>query len=234
MSSDCSFPPLDPVHHELLTGLLMGDATIHYPPSAANPRIEVHNINYRFLHWIDEQLGRLSNGVTRRRTSDEIRETNKSASLERFSSVDYEIRDQYVLTTRRHPELHEYAEWYAGEQKRFPPDLRLTPVILKTWYVCDGHLIWGSKGHTRPQVWISADNESDRTGYITGLFDSKPISPTFSEGRLMLTSDETEWFFEYVGDSLPGFEYKFVTESKEMYRDMKEAFYQRNTTTNAT
>jgi hypothetical protein len=212
----------------------MGDATIHDPPSAANPRIEVHNINYRFLHWIDGQLGRLSNGVTRRRTSEEIRETNKSASMERFSSVDYEIRDQYILTTRRHPELQEYAEWYAGEQKRFPSDLRLTPVILKTWYVCDGNLIWGSKGHTRPQVWISAENESDRTEYITGLFDSEPVSPTFREGRLMLTTDETEWFFQYVGDSLPGFEYKFATESREIYRELKEAFYRRNTTTNAT
>jgi hypothetical protein len=50
----------------------------------------------------------------------------------------------------------------------------------------------------------------------------------------MLTTDEAEWFFQYVGDSLPGFEYKFATESKEMCRELKEAFYLRNTTTNAT
>jgi hypothetical protein len=174
MSSDCSYPLLDPVHHELLTGLLMGDATIHDPPSAANPRIEVHNINYRFLHWIDGQLGRLSNGVTRRRTSDEIRETNKSASMKRFSSVDYEIRDQYILPTRRHPELQEYAEWYAGEQKRFLSDLRLTPVILKTWYVCDGNLIWGSKGHTRPQGgFLPKTNRTERSTLLDSSIRSQ-------------------------------------------------------------
>jgi len=50
----------------------------------------------------------------------------------------------------------------------------------------------------------------------------------------MLTSDETEWFFEYGGDPVPGFEYEYVTESKDEYGDRKEAFYRRHTTTKAT
>jgi hypothetical protein len=196
--------------------------------------MEVHNINHRFLQWIDARLEWLSNGVVLRRTSDDIREANRSSALDRFASVDYDIRDQYLLTTRRHPELHRYVEWYTEKQKRFPQDLRIRPVILKLWYVCDGHLIWGAKGHVRPQVWIAADNESDREQFVRGLFESTPIAPTFNDGRLMLTSDETEWFFDYVGDPVPGYEYKFATESKEMYRELKEAFYQRHTTTNAT
>jgi hypothetical protein len=233
MSADCSYPPLDRRRHEILSGLLMGDATVHNPPSAANPRMEVHSVNSRFLEWIDEQLAWLSNTVTLRRTSDEIREANRSSALERFASVDYEIRDQYLLTTRRHTELNRYAEWYTEEQKRFPEDLRLQPITLKLWYVCDGNLLWGTKGHTRPQVWISAYNEKDREAFVRGLFDPTPITPTFHEGRLMLTSDETEWFFEYVGEPVPGFEYKFETGSKEMYEELKEAFYRRHTTTNA-
>jgi hypothetical protein len=212
----------------------MGDATVHDPPSAANPRIEVHSINCRFLDWIDEALAWLSNGVTLRRTSDEIREVNRSSALERFASADYEIRDQYLLTTRRHPELRQYAGWYTRRQKRFPQGLRLHPITLKLWYVCDGHLVWGTEGHTRPQVWISAENERDRGSLIRSLFDSKPVTPKFHDGRLMFTSDETEWFFEYVGDPVPGFDYKFATGSRDMYRELKEAFYERHTTTNLT
>jgi len=49
----------------------------------------------------------------------------------------------------------------------------------------------------------------------------------------MLTSDETGWSFEYVGEPVPGFEYKSEPGSKEMYEELKEAFYRRHTTTNA-
>ncbi len=200
------------------------------PPSAKNLRIEVTNINKTFLEWIDEKLSWLSNGVALRRTAKEIREENRDSQYERFASLDYEIRDQYVLSTARHPELNQFADWYTDEQKRFPKEMRLTPRILKSWYVCDGHLSWGDKGHTRPQVWISADNEADRPEYMRSLFQPTRIDPKFNEGRLMLTSDETEWFFDYVGEPPSGFEYKFITESKERYRESKREFYTNSTT----
>ncbi len=234
MSAACSYPTIPEPIHKMLTGLLMGDGTVQEAKSAANPRIEIHNINHSFLSWIDEQFEWLSTGVTLRRTSDDIYETNRGSSLERFASCEYSVRDQYILTTRRHPELERYVKWYDTGQKRFPRDLVLTPTILKLWYVCDGHLIWGSGGHVRPQVWVSAENERDRITYIRELFEQTPISPSFRDGRLMLTSDETEWFFEYIGRPVPGSEYKFVTESKEQYEKTKEAFYWRHTTTNST
>jgi hypothetical protein len=67
---------------------------------------------------------------------------------------------------------------------------------------------------------------------IEGLFGTTPISPSFRSGRVMLTSDETEDFFEYIGKSVPGYEYKFVTQGKRRYHRTKEAFYRRHTTTN--
>lgn len=208
----------------------MGDGTIHHPPSAKNARIEVSNINRTFLRWLDEKLEWLSNGVALRRTVTEIRDENRKSKYERFASLDYEIRDQYVLATTRHPELNHFTEWYTSEQKRFPDEVSLSPRVLKLWYVCDGHLIWGSKGHTRPQVWISADNEADRPAYMSSLFEPTEIDPKFNEGRIMLTSDESEWFFDYVGEPPAGFEYKFVTESKQAYHESKREFYTNSTT----
>lgn len=172
----------------------------------------------------------LSNGLRLKRTAKEISDENRTSQYDRFASLDYEIRDQYVLTTVRHPELNEFGNWYTGTQERFPDAIRLSPRVLKFWYVCDGHLIWSNKGHKRPQVWISANNESDRPAYIRSLFDETPISPTFNEGRIMLTSDETEWFFDYVGETPQGFEYKFITDSKEEYHVSKREFYRNSTT----
>lgn len=230
MSSTCTHPSIPTRTKEILIGILMGDGTIHDPPSAKNIRLEVTNINETFLRRLDERLGWLSNGVRLKRTAEEIRDENRTSQYDRFSSLDYEIRDQYVLTTVRHPELNEFATWYTGMQKRFPEDIHLSPTVLKFWYVCDGHLIWGSKGHKRPQVWISANNEADRPTYIRSLFDETPISPTFNEGRIMLTSDETEWFFDYVGKPPGGFDYKFVVECKREYHESKGEFYRTSTT----
>lgn len=234
VSSLCDYPPIPDEWKEILTGIIMGDGTRHFPPSAANARMEVANISKRFLSFLQSKLQWLTNSVRLKRTSDEIRDQNHESTSPRFSSLDYEIRDQYGLTTRRHPWFNQFDGWYTEAGKRFPDSLTLTPLILKYWYVCDGHLIWGAKGHIRPQVWISASNESERGEYIRGLFAAVSIDPTFRDGRLMLTADETEWFFEYVGEPVPGYEYKFATESKQQYREMKEAFYRRNTTENAT
>lgn len=230
MSGTCSYPAIPNSWKEILIGILMGDGTIHKPPSAKNVQVQITSINKSFLKWLDEKLSWLSNGASLRRTAMEIREENRKSKYERFASLDYEIRDQYDLTTTRHPELNRFADWYTGEQKRFPEGIRLSSRILKFWYVCDGHLIWGNKGHTRPQVWISANNEADRPEYVKSLFGSTPIDPKFNEGRLMLTSDESEWFFDYVGEPPSGFEYKFVTGSREEYRTSKREFYRTSTT----
>ena len=45
-----------------------------------------------------------------KRTAEEIREENRGSMYERFANLDYDIRDQYILTTARHPELN----WFAN------------------------------------------------------------------------------------------------------------------------
>jgi len=39
---------------------------------------------------------------------------------------------------------------------------------------------------------------------IHRLFDSTPVSPSFRYGRVMLTADGTEVFFESIGEPVPG------------------------------
>ncbi len=212
---------------------MLGDGSIHDPPSARNVRFQVTSINRRFLQWMADELGIHSNEVSLHRVADTIEAQNQKSAPERLASGDYNIRDQYVLTTTRHPELNGFRDWY-GDQKRFPDNLKLSPTVLGLWYACDGSLRWGTKGHQRPQAWIAATNEADRESYLGQLFESTPCDPTINDGRIMFTSDDTERLFEYIDAAPPGFEYKFETVSRERYFERKEAFYRRNTTTNAT
>jgi hypothetical protein len=227
----CDYPSLPDEWVEVLTGVLMGDGTVHWPDSARNARLQVTNISRPFLEWLDERLNWFSTGVSLKRTSAEITAENARSSHERFSSLTYDIRDQYELSTRRHPELNRFASWYEDGYKRFPADIELTPRVLKQWYVCDGSLLWGTAGHQRPNLWLSCSDAEDRSTRLSMLFNGDPPSPSIRENRIMFGADETETFFEYVRPEQPGYGYKFVTESRATYRDAKEAFYETRTTT---
>lgn len=183
MSSVCDYPLLSDHTEQILMGILMGDGTVHSPPSANNARLEVTNINRHFLNWMDEELGWLSNGVRLKRTAEEIREENLRSNHDRFATADYAIRDQYVLTTARHPFVNELDNWYGDNQKRYPPDLKLNPTTLKLWYVCDGTLLWGNSGHKRPQARIEVTNEADRPSYLKDLFADVGFHPQLTVGE---------------------------------------------------
>jgi hypothetical protein len=233
MSSDCDHPSISDETMDVIVGTLLGDGTIHDPDSAKNVQFQVTNINLRFLEWLDGTLGPLSNGVTLHRSSSRLRRQNENTAPARFRDGDYDIRDQYVLRTVRHPRFQVFREWYA-DQKRFPGDLELTPNKLKLWYVCDGSLLWGTRGHRRAQAWITAHNEKDRPSLLSELFEETPCDPTINDGRVMFTSDDTERLLSFIGEPIPGFEYKFAAASRDRYLEMREAFYRRNTTTHAT
>lgn len=227
----CEYPSVPDGWIETLTGVLMGDGTIHWPDSARNARLEVTNISRPFLGWLDEMLDWFSTGVSLKRTSGEIVAENARSSKERFSSVTYDIRDQYVLSTRRHPVLNQFVSWYEEGDKRFPRDLELTPDVLKQWYVCDGSLLWGTNGHRRPSLWISCVNAADRPARVAELFENTPLCPSINEERIMFNVDGAETFLDYVGNGQTGYDYKFVTESRAEYRTAKETFYRTCTTT---
>jgi hypothetical protein len=212
---------------------MLGDGSIHDPPSARNVRFQVTNINRPFLGWISDELGIHSNEVSLHRDANAIEAQNKRNAPDRFAAGDYDIRDQYVLSTTRHPELNQFRNWY-GDQKRFPHCLTLSPTVLELWYACDGSLLWGTKGHQRPQARIAAENEADRQSFLGQLFEPTPCDPTVTDGRIMFTADDTERLLDYITSPTPGFEYKFETSSRERYFERKEAFYRRNTTINAT
>lgn len=182
---------------EILRGLLMSDGWIQRDGSAPNFRLEM--TNRVFLEWLDDKLEWLSNGITLKRTADEAAE-----SLGRENNGTYS--DCYFLSTPRHPSFQCLAEWYNSGKKVWPNSV--TPMELKMLYVGDGSIRHG-KHLRRDTVQISAENEMGRVENIRKIFEPYDIDPTLHEHVITLTPDDTEKFFNVVGDPVPGFEYKW-------------------------
>ncbi len=208
----CSYPNLTDRQYQITTGLLLGDANCSR--SGTNPHIDVKNTNRKFLEWVNEEYGIISNGISLSRTAeDSARSLQNTISP---NTVAEGCNDVYRLTTRSHPEFEEFREWYETGEKRFPEDLILTPLIVKVWYVCDGSL-WMNEGCTG-RVSISSVNESDRCEFLIQLFENKGFSPTYTGDHIFFGTDESFDILHWMGEPIPGFEYKWAIEDFEGYQ----------------
>jgi hypothetical protein len=119
----------------------------------------------------------------------------------------------YHWQTRNHPDFSTFRDWYGSGAKVFPEDIRLTPTVLKHWYVCDGNL---AKSESYPYIRIGISNEKDNKEKIEGYFENAglPRPQWYTKGetghQLSFTVEESLEIFDYIGGPLPGFEYKWV------------------------
>ena len=80
---------------------------------------------------------------------------------------------------------------------------------MKIWYVCDGYL---NTANPKPRVRISSVNESDRIDEIAEWITEETgieVNTSKNRERILFNTRRTQEFFEYVGEPLPGFEYKW-------------------------
>jgi hypothetical protein len=84
---------------------------------------------------------------------------------------------------------------------------------------------WG-----RPRIEIKARNEREREDFLVSLFEDVGFSPLYKRHELRFTCDETERLVEWMGDPLPGFEYKWALDSREQYHELKEQAYDEHAT----
>lgn len=210
----CDFPTFTDRQLELIKGLTMGDGCIK--ESAKNCHFVVISTTLPFLEWLDNQFGLLSKGVRLHMDGESL-----ASADNREGWKDCEYKDAYVLRLRAHPTLTELREkWYPGDDgARYPDDLELTPVALKMWYVSDGGLNWNPSGN--PYVTIGCRNELDRPDFIKSLFADIGFDARCSSDTIRILGLERDQFFEYIGEPIPGFEYKWSIYSKDMYDYLK-------------
>ena len=177
--SDCKYPTLSDRQKKIVSGLLMSDASI--PDDGEDRlRLEIEMKNKEFLEWLDNELSEFSTGV---------RESGK----------------YYKLSTIRAPCFTELREKWYDNVKKFP-DVSVTPLLMKMWYVGDGHL---TKSDNRPMIAIGCSNEYSRQEMLTSLFKNVGVCPSYYSEAAWLSTDDTEQFLDYIGAPVAGFEYKW-------------------------
>lgn len=195
---------------EMLEGLLMGDAFVQRD-KGKNAKFSVEMINKDFLEWVAGEMGDACSLMKRKNTAEELYEKNNR----RYDNVSKEnYNDIYTLRSRSVEFFNRYYDWYESGEKRYPEDTELTPLMLNMWYCCDGSLVEHGKN---PNPVIYCSNEYDRKEFIEGLFD--PLDPTPSVhggggGVIQFKRGETSDFFNYIGESPPGYEYKWPEEER--------------------
>lgn len=199
---------------EISKGLIMGDGTINR--GNKNPRLEVSMINKEFLNFLGGKFGCFSNGVRLFKTAEEAAEENKGREL--FDVVNVEnYHDIYHWSTCGHPDLKPLADWYRTGKKLWPKNLNLTKNVLKYWYVSDGYYC---NSGTSDYLTIALNNERKNKEKVENYFKrrSLPIpnkwkiyerSDGYVDCEILWNKENSYKIFDYMGSSLPGFEYKW-------------------------
>jgi len=220
-NGSCQYPEMPDDKSSLVLGLMLGDGTLRTHTS--DPFVQTYMINEEFLEWIDGELEWLSTGVSLYRTAE------RSASLSRDNghpdAVEENYHDVYVMQTRTMPQFQRYESWYANsERKRFPDGLVLSPIEAKVWYACDGSLNWDRRyPNSRPHATIGVRSEMDDIGKVLSMFSESTFgtTPRVDENTIRFSVDETEDFLDWMGESPPGFEYKWTMSSLDDYEEQK-------------
>lgn len=208
-SSTCSHPKLTKEQEEILVGILMGDGTIFPPDQSANHRLQTKMCNKEYLGYVDSKFGIVGCGVTQCRTPEESAELAVSGGYTEADSENYSA--MYSWNTRNLPDISRFREWYKSGKKVFPDNLKITPTTLKHWYVCDGS--YNDNG-SRNYIKISVHNERKQVDKLLSYFRTSGLpEPRVGEReencKLCWTVSGTKEMFEYMGEPLPGFEYKW-------------------------
>lgn len=205
---NCTFPEITQEEEEIIEGLMLGDGSLSNTNSL--PYFQMNMANEEFTKWLSEKLHRLGSTRSLVQTAEEIAERSRKSGWNENCTED-DCKDVYQIRTSIHPHFNKYRKWYNGGEKRFPEGLELTPLSAKMWYISDGDYKTGTTKHHKPIARITSRNESDRSQFLISLFEEHGFSPYWEDQseKISFTVEETPYFLDWMGNSVPGFEYKW-------------------------
>jgi len=191
--SSCDYPEFSHPQDQIITGMMLGDGWINHHDDSGNPFFVVGMVNYEFLKWFDKMMKPHTTGV-------------KNATGSDISKQDY-----YKVRTTRTPKLEKYLDWYPDgvhELQEVDP----TPLLLKMWYVSDGHL--ACKDRDNPYAMFSTHKDKNREKMKESIFGTIQIPPSRDDGEdIAFGVQESKRLFRYMGEAPPGFDHKWPSEN---------------------
>mgnify|MGYP000267584302 CR=1 FL=1 len=177
---------------EIAKGWVLGDAS--YPKSRGTLRC--YNTNFEFMKWTKEQFGILAQDIF-------VEETKGSIEFIRDRQVTRD-KDLYRMYVSGYGGFMEIGEWY-GDNKSFPEDLELTPLIVKVWYSCDGNL--NNRQGRKPYARISSVLfDLDK---VISSFEELGFNPSKTGDYVQFSSEDTLELLDWMGEPPSGMEYKW-------------------------
>lgn len=189
----------------------MGDGTLNRQGTA---HLACECVSPNYLEYVSQRFGPISNGFNLKNTSSESAERVRQSGF-RPNADASNYQDLYRWRSCCHPEFEEMAKWYDTGNKVWPDNIKLTPTVLKHWYVGDGSLeVRGS----HIEIRIGLSNEIDNKRKIVKMFNNVGLpSPEFVDyqgnngrvGMARFNVSESKELLKYMGEPLPDFEYKW-------------------------
>ena len=201
-------PELTQKQLEITTGLLMGDGWID--PNGKNFYLLTSMISPNYLEYLDNIFGCLGTGVRLEKTAAESAKRNRDSGF-RPNAKEENYSDLYTFQTRSHPKFNEFRDWYATGEKVWPENIELTPTVLKHWYVGDGHY---DDKNTNNYISIGMYNEIENTEKVSQYFTNVglPEPSNYTADEAVWTVEDSYTLWDYMGEPLPDFEYKWPEE----------------------
>ena len=175
--------------------MLLGDGFLM--DHRKNPKLEVEMTNKTFIEWLKEELGYICTGTV------SVNDSEGTGVCEGFN-----VKKSYTIWTHSLESLRKYRNWLDDIWTEGGESLETTPLKLKLWYVSNGNINRGGRGGCHAQIntgRVKSDNQ------LENVFDSIGMEFTRAKwgNRLNFTVSESQKLWDYMGDPLPGFEYKW-------------------------
>jgi hypothetical protein len=210
-------PPLSDKQVEILIGIVMGDATVHRP-KGKNAHISCEMTNVEYLEYVSSKFPVMSQGVKLKHTPEECANRARNSGF-RPNAKKENYSAMYRWSCKAHPDIEKFRGWYNSGTKVWPDTVSLTPTVLKHWYCCDGNLeVRGSN----ISLSIGLSNEADNKNKINTMFEISGLpKPSWNDyvdkegyrnAQIYFNVDDGKRLLSYMGEPLPGFEYKWGVE----------------------
>jgi len=209
-------PELTQKQIEITTGLLMGDGCILNDSKNCYMKVTMTSPNY--LKHLNKIFGCLGTEIWLEKTAAENVKIHKKSGFNP-NAKEENYSDVYTWPTKCHPKFNEFREWYSTGEKVWPEDIKLTPTVLKHWYVGDGNY---DNHESCERIKIAMSNEIENTEKVSNYFQSSglPKPTNFTEfdngfGKSCVaqwTTEDSHKLWDYMGKPLPDFEYKWPEE----------------------
>jgi len=202
--------------YELIKGVALSDGYISWKDTT--PSMGVALTNRPALEWIDEQLAPYSHGVKDCASAELRASISRQSGFQPDASAEKYDDMWYVLTSSMES-LRPMADWYSDDGKNIPSTVDISPESLRMWYICDGGVMWNKfDGHPRIHTTKYC---FDSDSVIESVLSNYPGE--FEVWEKSVAFRDVDVFIDYVGERVPGFEYKWEFEDRERYTELMES-----------